>query len=262
MIKIIYAMINDHKEESFEDNLVFGPGEYEIMLFEVPVKIEVNGEMEDYPEYTCILYKPGQRVHYYAASGELVYNWIRFNCDEALYTEYFLPYGLPIVCPDFGCYITYWQMIANENYWQYNSSSYVNEQLMHIIFHRLHDYAMSSDPFVYRDVFIKLRNLIYQCPEESWTLEKMASIVNLSTRSLQKFYKEFFHTTCINEVINSRINQAKFLLAHTSSSIQQISERCGYNSIEHFCRQFKKSSGLSPSAYRKQPELLGQTNGH
>ncbi len=161
-------------------------------FFEVPVKIEVNGVMEHCPEYTCILYKPGQRVHYYAASGELIYNWIRFNCNEALYTEYFLPYGIPIVCPDFGCcYVTYWQMVANRNYWQYNSSSYVNEQLMHIIFHRLHDYAMSSDPFVYRDVFIKLRNLIYQCQKKPGLL-KNGFHCKSEHPLLQKFYKEFF----------------------------------------------------------------------
>ena len=32
MIKIIYAMMEDHKDEDFEDNLVFGPGSTEIML--------------------------------------------------------------------------------------------------------------------------------------------------------------------------------------------------------------------------------------
>ena len=37
MIKIIYAMMEEHKDEGFEDNLVFGPGEYEIMLFEVQI---------------------------------------------------------------------------------------------------------------------------------------------------------------------------------------------------------------------------------
>lgn len=253
MIKIIYAMMSERLPEGFEDNLVFGPGEYEIMLFQVPVMIEVNGVMESWPEHTCILYKPGQRIHYHAVSGDMLYNWIRFDCDEPLYTEDYLPYGKPVLCPDYGCYVTYWQMVANENYWQYNSSNYANEQLMHIIFHRLHDYATTTDLFVYRDAFINLRDQIYQHPAKDWTLEKMASFVNLSTRSLQKFYKNFFHITCINEVINSRITYAKFLLTHTSDSIQEIAEKSGYNNIEHFCRQFKKKEGLSPSKYRRQP---------
>lgn len=254
MIKIIYAMINHRQEEGFEDNLVFLPGEYEIMIFQVPVLIEVNGTMDTYPENTCVLYKPGQRIHYRAVSGELVYNWIRFDCDEPLYTEYFLPYGIPVLCPDYDCYMVYWKAIANENYWQYYSASYVNEQLMHIIFHRLHDYAISDGTFIYRDAFIQLRDMIYAQPQHPWSLEEMASHVNLSTRSLQKFYKTLFHITPMNEVINSRITWAKFLLSSTSNSILQISEQCGYNNIEHFCRQFKKNEGLSPSVYRKQME--------
>lgn len=258
MIKIIYAMMDERLPEGFEDNLVFGPGEYEIMLFEVPVMIEVDGVMETWPEYTCILYRPGQRIHYHAVSGDMLYNWIRFDCDEPLYTENFLPYGKPVICPDYGCYITYWRMVANENYWQYNSSDYVNEQLMHIIFHRLHDYTTTTDFGGYRDAFMDLRNQIYQYPADNWTLEKMASIVNLSTRSLQKFYKSFFHVSCINEVINSRITYAKFLLTHSSDNIQEIAEKSGYNNMEHFCRQFKKTEGCTPSKYRRQSIAASQ----
>ncbi len=256
MIKIIYAVIGEEMDEDFEDNLIFNPGEYEIMLFQVPVLIEVEGEMRPYSENTCILYKPGQRIHYRAISGRLLYNWIRFDCDEPLYTEYFLPYGIPVHCPDFGCYIVYWKMVANENYWQYNSSNYVNEQLMHIIFHRLHDYTLSNEISTYRDALLNLRNMIYQYPNWHWTLEKMASIVNLSTRSLQKFYKDFFHITCMNEVISSRITQAKLLLLRTDSSISEIGERCGYNNVEHFCRQFKRIEGISPAKYRGQAANL------
>lgn len=251
MIQIIYAVMNHEKEEGFVDDLVFNPGEYEIMLFQVPVFIEVEKKMQQYPGNTCILYKPGQHIHYYAVSGKLRYDWIRFNCDEPLYTEYFLPYGIPVHCPDYNNYIIYWQAVANENYWLYNSSNYVNEQLMHIIFHRLHDFASSPKTFAYKDAFIKLRDMIYQYPDREWTLENMADIVNLSTRSLQKIYKDIFHTTCMNEVIDSRISQARLLLMQTQNTIQEISEQCGYHNIEHFCRQFKKKEGVSPSSFRK-----------
>ena len=98
MIKIIYAMMNHRKEEGFEDNLIFNPGEYEIIIFQTPVLIEVDGVMSEYPEHTCILYKPGQKVHYRAVSGELLYDWIRFDCDAPLYTNDFLPFGQPVQC--------------------------------------------------------------------------------------------------------------------------------------------------------------------
>ena len=107
MIKILYAVMEDHKKESFEDDLVYARGEYEIMLFETRTWIEVGGEMREYPESTCILYQPGQRVHYRSAGGELVYNWIRFNCDEELYQKGFLPFGVPVSYPDLSWYKIY-----------------------------------------------------------------------------------------------------------------------------------------------------------
>lgn len=59
MIKVIYAMVNNEMPEDFVDDLFFAEGEYEIMLFDSPIIAEVNGEMQEFPEHHCILYKPG-----------------------------------------------------------------------------------------------------------------------------------------------------------------------------------------------------------
>lgn len=252
MLKIIYAVIRECMPEDFVDNLVFAPGEYEIMLFQVPAVIEVNGKMEEYPEHTCILYKPGQHIHYHAVSGKLIYSWIRFDCDEPLFTEEdYLPFGVPVFCPDYDYYLQYFQMVANENYWQHPSSEYVLPDLMEIILHRLHDHAFLTDSSRHRNALIRLRNEIYKHPEYNWTLESMAKKVNLSTRAIQKAYLEFARISCINDVIESRIAKAKAFLTRTSDSVQNISSICGYRNVEHFCRQFKSHEGITPGQYRK-----------
>lgn len=257
MIKVIYAMINQEMPEDFIDDLFFAQGEYEIMLFDSPIVAEVNGEMQEFPEHHCILYKPGQRIHYHAQSGKLLYTWIRFNCDEALFTEGYVPFGVPVFCPDFECYKQYFINVANENYWNHASSQLILEELMHVIFHRLHDYAfLNADLSRYRDRLIELRNDIYAHPEYDWTLEYMANYVNLSVRALQKQYKAFAHISCINEVIESRIEHSKVLLSRTSHSIQEISYACGYRNVEHFCRQFKKHENITPNQYRKEHRSL------
>ena len=107
MIKVIYAMVNQEMPEDFVDDLFFAEGEYEIMLFDSPIIADVNGEIQEFPEHHCILYKPGQHIYYRAKSGKLLYTWIRFNCDESLFTEDYIPFGVPIFCPDFGCYREY-----------------------------------------------------------------------------------------------------------------------------------------------------------
>ena len=50
--------------------------------------------------------------------------------------------------------------------------------------------------------------------------------------------------------ISARIEAAKLLMTDTDLPISEIGERCGYESVVHFSRQFKKITGVSPSAYR------------
>ncbi len=252
MIKVIYAVVDDIKEEGFEDNLIFSPGEYEIMFFQSDVYIEIDGKMKEYPVNTCILYEPGQRVHYRAKEGKLLYTWIRFDCDEPLFTEGYLPFGKPVFCRDLSYFKVYWQAVANENYWSHDSREIVLEELMHIIFHRLHDYVYFGEYSQYKDIFEKLRNEIWSRPEKGWTIQRMADFVNLSKRSMQTYYQRFFHCSCINEVIESRIYTAKLLLARTDENISTIADMCGYQNTEHFCRQFKKKVGTTPGKYKKE----------
>ena len=47
------------------------------------------------------------------------------------------------------------------------------------------------------------------------------------------------------------INRAKVLLTKTDKSITQVAAECGYDDFTYFSRQFKKSTSLTPSAYRK-----------
>lgn len=48
-----------------------------------------------------------------------------------------------------------------------------------------------------------------------------------------------------------RISRACQLLVGSDNNITEISERCGYNNLSNFNRQFLRLKGMSPSAYRK-----------
>ena len=66
-----------------------------------------------------------------------------------------------------------------------------------------------------------------------------------------KFFKSTIGIT-FTECLNSyRLSQAsRLLLADTDEPIMDIARRCGFNSIPHFNRVFKKKYGITPSALR------------
>jgi AraC family transcriptional regulator of arabinose operon len=54
----------------------------------------------------------------------------------------------------------------------------------------------------------------------------------------------------MTDVINSRIEHAKYLLTTTDISVKQIAQLCGYNNENHFMRQFKEITGITPTKFR------------
>jgi YesN/AraC family two-component response regulator len=81
----------------------------------------------------------------------------------------------------------------------------------------------------------------------------MAEKLNISVGYLEEIYKNTFGVTCMEDVISSRINLAKKYLLYDHYSIAEIVTLCGYRNIEHFFRQFKKITGITPNRFRNSP---------
>ena len=54
----------------------------------------------------------------------------------------------------------------------------------------------------------------------------------------------------VNYISSRRIQLAKELLQETGKSITQIADEVGYDNISHFTAVFKRTEGITPSAYR------------
>ena len=86
---------------------------------------------------------------------------------------------------------------------------------------------------------------------EPLSTEQMAKVCEFSESHFIKFFKSTIGIT-FTECLNSyRLSQAaRLLLADTDEPIMDIARRCGFNSIPHFNRVFKKKYGITPSALR------------
>ena len=83
------------------------------------------------------------------------------------------------------------------------------------------------------------------------SLDKAASIANLSKSAFCRYFKKRANKTFVQFLNEIRVGQACRMLINENHSIAEICYTCGFNNISYFIRQFKKITGFTPLAYRK-----------
>ena len=76
--------------------------------------------------------------------------------------------------------------------------------------------------------------------------------MNMSVSYFQHIYKALYGVPVTRDLIIARIEYAIYLLRSRNLSIAEAASVCGYETIEHFNRQFKKEKGCSPTDYMKE----------
>lgn len=104
-------------------------------------------------------------------------------------------------------------------------------------------------------VFSAIRTDMYNHPDKVWDAENECRDLHLSCGHFRAAYKNMFGVSFHQDVIQSRISLAKYLLMTTSLSLPNIAIKCGYEDDKYFLRQFRQQTGISPNAYRKE-ELM------
>lgn len=78
-----------------------------------------------------------------------------------------------------------------------------------------------------------------------------AAQVNLSVSRFRHLFKSETGMSPVRYVKTLKLKKAKELLETTSLSIKQIMAEVGIKDKSNFCRDFKKTYGLSPVKYRR-----------
>jgi transcriptional regulator GlxA family with amidase domain len=82
-------------------------------------------------------------------------------------------------------------------------------------------------------------------------LEDIARRAAMSTRTLNRRFREQTGTTPLQWLLRARVRRAQQLLETTGQSIEQISGRVGFGSASTFRDRFVRLVGASPQAYRR-----------
>lgn len=83
-------------------------------------------------------------------------------------------------------------------------------------------------------------------------LHDIARFANVSPAYLSALFKKNMEVSISDTITSTRIEAACQYLENSTLSLREISEKCGYANQYYFSTSFKKSKGISPSAYREQ----------
>jgi transcriptional regulator GlxA family with amidase domain len=86
--------------------------------------------------------------------------------------------------------------------------------------------------------------------ESDLTLEEIAAQAGMSTRTLNRRFREQTGSTPLQWLLRARIRQAQYLLEATDHPIDRIAGQVGFGSPTAFRDRFKRVVGTSPAAYR------------
>ena len=93
--------------------------------------------------------------------------------------------------------------------------------------------------------------LMLQTPPMTNRLTKDCAALNMSVSTLYRKSKANMGTAPIELIHQSRISAARDLLASGAYTIQEISEKVGYEDVRTLRKHFYRKFGIMPSQYRK-----------
>ncbi len=83
-------------------------------------------------------------------------------------------------------------------------------------------------------------------------VDALAKMSSLSVYQFEQRLKKIFQLTAGQFIAKTRIDAACDLLRHTGKSIGDVAAACGFYDQSAFARQFKATTGLTPTEFRDQ----------
>ncbi len=251
MIEIIKMGEDAVHDASFEVDRPNGFPEYLLLLTRTSGRFLVDGTWYNYPANCAVVFKPYQKQRYVATEDTYSDCWMHFTATRPVLDDHF-PFGTPIILNQPDDFYQLFHIICMQFYGASSHRDSVLTNLVESLVYMIADEnKMGKFPDIYYEL-LSLRKEIYYNPAEKWTISDMADSLNICPGYLHLLYQQYFQTTCMNDVISSRIKYARDLLVSGNLPISEIAEICGYGNTEHFIRQFKAIMHMTPGQYRKQ----------
>lgn len=186
---------------------------------------------------------------------------IKFNiADPGLFRD-LIDLGFKLKIDDFGWFTRLFDKIISESaqqkpYYYSVISGYLNEMLVRIVREGKGIPTANNDedlPHIntYKGIDVKsLMQYIDFNYSHIISLEDLSTLAGVNKTTLISIFKEVYGTTPIRYINRVRLRKAKELLVNTDTSVSEIADLVGFQSIHYFSRFFKAKEKCTPMEYR------------
>ncbi len=248
---------HEHDADFFIDRPE-GSGDLLLLLLKTDSIFTFDGKDVLVPKNSFFLYPKGMPQYYRCVPHSTFSNdWIHFLFEEDEEKQFLktgVPYGKPVPLDNIEFLSFIIKCLACESCMNNLHKQDNIRHYMFLLFNKVSEQSsqpaqpVSGNSY---EVLMTMRNKIYAEPYNPRTIAWASHEVRMSPANFQRMYKKLFGVTFMQDMINSRIEHAKMLLAATNLSVQEISRKCGYRNYEHFARQFKELVGMPPLQYKE-----------
>ncbi|HOO78823.1 MAG TPA: AraC family transcriptional regulator [Lachnospiraceae bacterium] len=234
-----------------------GNQEYLFLYFQTPMEVRLNGTIYSAQPGACLLIPPHITV-YYRAVCHFKNSFVHFDGEECadLIAHYpCIPLNKLFYLSDLDSVnrilkSIYMEYVTKNEFFEDAIDTLLRSLLTQIARQLSTSSVIPTDILGLYDIFQSARLNILTHPEKDWDADSMAALTHLGCSQFYHYYQHFFKLSPKAELIDARLEKARYLLLHESFSVAVVAEYCGFNNLAHFTRYFKKQFGITPGHYR------------
>ncbi|WMI97494.1 GlxA family transcriptional regulator [Pseudomonas chlororaphis subsp. aurantiaca] len=98
----------------------------------------------------------------------------------------------------------------------------------------------------------RVQNHVLERLDEAFSIERMASLANMSTRHFARVFAREVNMTPMAFLQSARIDRARNLLESSDLPLKTVAYKSGFGSVRHMRFLFGEKLGLTPTQYREQ----------
>lgn len=87
--------------------------------------------------------------------------------------------------------------------------------------------------------------------DRPWDSGDLSALTKLSASHVRRLFKKHLRTSPHQWLLRERLLLAQTLIADSAMPMAEIAEKCGFCDVYHFSREFRRSIGTPPAAWRR-----------